>query len=268
VARGLKSAKVKLVRAAKQLRAIKRSIAAYSASNPHKIVAKPKGNKQLNVPKAPPIEISILAGEAIYHMRSALDHLVFDVIQRNPHVPTIDPEWEEHCEFPLWTKPLKAGQTTPLPKTKFDRCLPGIADAPFTFIESIQPYYGVGSCNNALRFLAHLSNIDKHRRLNLTLPRIQQYESVRYCAGLTGRGHMALDRGAEIKPFPSMTLTMGGKPEKPMYVKRHYRAFVAFNERRYLGEASALGVDYLLELILNEITTHIVPAFEKFIKKP
>jgi len=270
MATGLKSAEVKLIRAVKQLRAIRRSIATYARSKPHKIV-KAKGKPKLNVSKSPPIEISLLAGEMIYQMRSALDHLVFDVIRRNPNVSAIDPEWEEHCEFPLWTKPLKPGQKTPLPKAKFSRQLPGIADVPFAFIERVQPYYGVGATNNALRFLAHLSNIDKHRRLNLTRARIRQYESVRYPSGLSARGYSTLDRGAEIYPAPPMrplSSPLDTKPERPVYVKRHYRTLVAFNERRYLGEATSLTVDHLLELILEQIETVVVPEFEKFIKKP
>jgi hypothetical protein len=42
----------------------------------------------------------------------------------------------------------------------------------------------------------------------------------------------------------------------------------AFNERRCLGEVTILPVDQLLELILNEIQTQIVPEFERFVKKP
>src|ERR1700680_2593334 len=164
---GLKSAKIKLVRAEKQLRTIKECVTAYARAKPHKIVKKAKLKKRRNVPKSPPVEISILAGEMIYQMRSALDHLVFDIVKRNPNVSAIDAEWEEHCEFPLWTKPLKPGQRTPLPKSKFSRPLPGISDAPFAFIESVQPYYSVGAVNNALRFLRHIRNMDKHKHLNL-----------------------------------------------------------------------------------------------------
>jgi hypothetical protein len=79
-----------------------------------------------------------------------------------------------------------------------------------------------------------------------------------------------LDRGAEIYPTPPIRPFRAlntAEPEKPVYVKRYYRTVVAFNERRYLGDATALSVDYLLELILEQITTVIVPAFEKFLKK-
>jgi hypothetical protein len=268
--KGIASAELKLIRAAKHIRTIKRSIAVYAASKPHKLIKKSHSKKQLNIPKSPPIEIAISAGEAIYQMRSALDYLAFSLIERNPNISTIDPEWKEHCEFPLWTKPLRPGQRAPLPKDRFARCLPGIADAPFTFIESIQPYYRQGAINNALRFLAHLSNIDKHRRLHLTRPRVRQHESIRYPSGLTGRGHSSLDRGAEIYPVPPLPPLLAlniAESEKPVYVKRHYTTFVAFDEWDNLGEATTLPVDELLELILNEITTHIVPAFKKFIKK-
>ncbi len=268
-ANGLKSAKAKLIRAEKQLRAIKRCLASYARSKPHLIVKKAKGKKKLNVPKSPPVEISLLAGEMIYQMRSALDHLVFDLIQRNPHISTIDPEWEENCQFPLRTR-LPKKRTPPLAKSDFSRDLPGIADASFAFIESVQPYYGLGVVNNALRFLRYLSNIDKHRRLNFIRARIRQHQSVRYPYGLTSRGYSTLDRGAEIYPapaFPPLSGPIDAKPEKPMYVKRHYRVLVAFNERRDLGEATNLTVDGLLEFILGQINSVILPQFEKF-KKP
>ena len=240
---------------------IKKSVAAYGSTHPHKIVKKTGGKKKLNVPGTPPVEIAILIGEMVYQMRSALDHLVFELVKGNPNVAAIDPQWEEHTQFPMRTR-LPKNCTFPLVKERFSKDLPGIADVPFTFIESIQPYYGIGATNNALRFLAHLSNIDKHRHLHLTRPRIRQYESVRYSDGMSGRGYSILDRGAEIHPYPSTN------SEKPMYVKRHYTALVAFNEPKCLGEANSLPVDQFLELLLNQIKTHVVPAFEKFIKKP
>jgi hypothetical protein len=261
--RGIAAAEIKLVRAAKHIRAIKRCVTIYAASKPHEIVKKSNRKKQLNVPKSPPVEIAVLAGEAIYQMRSALDYLAFSLIERNPHVSSINPNWDRYCEFPLWTDPLKPGQRTPIPKGKFSKPLPGIADAPFAFIESVQPYYRVGAINNALRFLAHLSNIDKHRRLNLMIPRVKQYESIRLRNGFILRGHQTLDRGAIIEPFFPFR-----KEKMPVYVKRHYTALVAFNERTYLGEATTLPVDYLLKLILEQIRLVIIPAFRIFLKKP
>src|SRR6202521_6302853 len=80
---GVKSAKLKLKRAAKHLHTIKAYCKIYSASRPHKILPKSGGKKKLNIPKAPPQNITLLAGEMIYQMRSALDHLAFELVQRN-----------------------------------------------------------------------------------------------------------------------------------------------------------------------------------------
>jgi len=257
---GLKSAKLKLARAAKQLRAIKKCINSYSASKPHKIVTKAKGNKKLNVPKGPPQHISILAGEMVYQMRSALDHLAFALVKKNPNIARIEPNWSERCQFPLKTK-LPKGSTPPLSKKDFSNDVPGISDEAFVFIESIQPYYRKGAPNSFLGYLAHLSNIDKHRHLNLIRPRIRASQRVEFRSGRKTGSFQALDRGAIISPSY-------GKDEsdRPVKVHRRYRTFAAFNEGKYLGHAATFPVDVLLEAILYNIDTYVVPAFEKFVK--
>jgi len=235
----------------------------YAASHPHRITkTKGKKTKKLTIPKRPPREISILAGEVVYQMRSAIDHLVFDLIKRNPNIATIDPEWFEHCDFPLRVK-LKPGQTPPLAKGKFSNALPGISDRAFDFIERVQPYYGRGAINNALRYLAALSNIDKHRYLNIARGRVRVHRKVVFASGLRADGTAAMDHGAEI---PSET--GWNENDLPVKVHRSFRPFIAFKEREILGDATTLPVDYLLKLILEQIETVIVPAFEKFIKKP
>jgi len=259
---GIKSANLKLVRAAKHLRAIKRSIASYSARQPHTFVKTAKGKKRLNIPKPPPPEISILAGEMVYQMRSALDHLAFDIVKHNPNAASVDPSWQEHCQFPLKTW-VPGGGTLPAAKNKFAKDLPGISDKAFAVIERMQPYYRKGALNNALGFLAYLSNIDKHRHLNLVRPRIRRKETVKYRSGLNSRSSQALDRGAII--FESRGWD---ESDRPLQVNRSYRAFVTFKEGRHLGEAAMLPVDYLLSLILDNINTAAVPALHELIKNP
>jgi hypothetical protein len=258
---GINSAKSKLARARKHLKSLKRAISLYASSHPHKLAkAKGKKAKKLTIPRLPPREICILAGEVVYQMRSALDHLVFDLIKRNPNVGSIDPKWFEHCDFPLRVK-LGAGQTPPLPKSSFSHTLPGISDAAFKFIESVQPYYGIGAANNALRFLGDLSNIDKHRYLNVARGRVRMHRKVTFASGLSGSGHAALDHGAEIPPE-----TGWNESDLPVKMHRSFRPFVTFKEEGILGNAITLPVDYLLDLILDQIETYIVPAFQKFIK--
>jgi len=258
----IRSAELKLARAAKHLRAIKRCIATYSASQPHKVIAKAKGKRKVNVPKSPPQAISVLAGEMVYQLRSALDHLTFEVIKSNPNVATIDPDWRDHCQFPLRTK-IPKGRTPPLAKNEFFRSLPGISDKAFAIIERMQPYYSTSAVNNALRFLAHLSNIDKHRHLNLIRPRVRQRQYIRFGSGLATGGWQMLDRGA-IVDLPRR----GSESDPPVYVNRRYRTLVSFNEREHLGDATAVPVDHLLYLILYHIKVFVVPALHQLIKNP
>jgi hypothetical protein len=98
---GLESAKSKLTRAGKHLRAIERCISLYAASHPHKLTkTKGKKSKKLTIPKVPPRGIAILAGEMVYQMRSALDHLVFELVGLN--ASKLPADWFKHCEFPLY----------------------------------------------------------------------------------------------------------------------------------------------------------------------
>jgi hypothetical protein len=259
---GIKSAKLKLGRAAKHLRAIKQSIAIYSARRPHKFTKAAKGTKRLNILKPPPHEISILAGEMVYQMRSALDHLAFDIVKLNTTAASsADRNWQEHCQFPLKTR--VPGGTLPAAKNKFAKDLPGISDRAFAVIEGMQPYYGKGELNNALGFLAYLSNIDKHRHLNLIRTRVRRKETVKYRSGLNSKSSQALDRGAIIFEPRGWD-----ESDRPLQVNRSYRAFVAFKKGGYLGEAALLSVDHLLSLILDNINTAAVPALRELLKSP
>jgi hypothetical protein len=257
---GLKSARLKLIRAEKHLSAIKRCIDAYSASKPHKIVRKAKGNKKINVRRPPPLEISILVGEMVYQMRSALDHLAFDLVQMNPSITTIDPNWSRNCQFPLKMK-TPGGCAPPLAKKEF-KDLPGISDEAYKYIESIQPYYGIGPVNNSLKLLAHLSNIDKHRHLNLIRPRVRKRERVRYPDGMESEGWEFLERGAVLNAGFGEN-----ESNRPTYVSRRYQALAFFNEDA-LGDATDVPVDVLLYLIWYHIDTFLVRDFEKLLEKP
>ena len=52
------------------------------------------------MPRVPPREIAILAGEMVYLMRSALDHLVFELVGLN--ASKLPADWFKRCEFPFY----------------------------------------------------------------------------------------------------------------------------------------------------------------------
>jgi hypothetical protein len=262
MASGIKSAKLKLSRAAIHLREIKRCIATYSAGKPHKIITKAKRKKKVHIHTAPSREISILVGEMVYQMRSALDHLAFDLVKLNPRIDTIAPKWREKCQFPTRIK-LPRGRTAPLLESDFAQDLPGISTGAFTFIESIQPYYGRGKTRRCLRFLDELSNIDKHRHFNIIGPHVQKSERIRFEGGLSISSREMLDHGAEIYMFPPW-LELG----RTVNVQRTFRTSVHFDERDVFGDAVIVPVQKLLQFILDELKTTVIPTLEKFINKP
>src|SRR5262249_43983072 len=148
----------------------------------------------------PPPEISILAGEVLYQVRSSLDYLAFDLVKLNPSSIALPVDWKKNCCFPLWVNTPK----NPPVYNCFKHILPGITKPAFAFIEGVQPYHrgnGLFAICNVLRFLAELSNIDKHRNLNLTPLNIGHLETVTTKIG----GH-----------FSYRTVRSGAKLEHPL----------------------------------------------------
>jgi hypothetical protein len=260
VVTGLESARLKLDRAAVHIDAVKKAVGEYIGSEPGVITEDANGKPTLNFRSLPPPEISILAGEALYQMRSALDHLAFDLVKLNAMQIQLPAAWEKRCEFPLLTEvPIKGNLPVPwelpLPYNFFDRCLPGISKGAFAFIERLQPHYRRNG-SSQLWFLAKLANIDKHRHLNLTKP--QAY--VRIDAVWDGFHHSSVirtDNGAEVEiPFPKGVKVAGG-----------FTPVVSFDET--LGiEETGLTVDHLLKFCLEGVEMFILPAFSEFLKKP
>lgn len=187
---GLDSASAKIDRATEHLKAINRSIAGItSGAGSYEIIKDTDGKEKVNFLVDPPPIVAILAGEIVYHLRSALDHLVFDLVKLNPSGITLPANWDTRCDFPLWLRipdeQIRRGHTNPpLPYNCFDKSLPGISKTAFAFIEGVQPYRRGSGIHNVMRIMAQLSNIDRHRHLNPVLPRVAVHDHIELPAGL------------------------------------------------------------------------------------
>jgi hypothetical protein len=254
---GLDSAREKLIRAAIHIKAVEGAIAEYSATEPHETIGDANSETIARITKQPPISISILAGDALYQIRSALDHLAFELVQRNPAVSTIDSDWREHCEFPLRSR-ISKNHAPPLPQSQFSRCLPGIPATMFAFIEGLQPYNHNATAFH-LRVLAELSNIDKHRYLNLVRARLSHKQTFRTASSSLYSSVQAVDDGAPIPPLP----TFDTEGTTPVDVERSLCAFVTFGEPT-IGGATTLPVEDVLQACLHIAETIILPTFEEF----
>ena len=164
MARGLESAHAKIIRAMKQREPVEQCIATYSQSNPYTKVLQPNGKTMLEITQAPPIELSVMAGEIIYQLRSALDHMFFDIAERNWGGPIPD-KIAKRLEFPLCINvPGDPDKTPPIPRHYFgEAVIPGcISDEAFKIIECLQPItvsFPATSFSKCCVYLATLTSI-------------------------------------------------------------------------------------------------------------
>ena len=101
---------------------------------------------------APPsLDWSLLIGDALYNFRSALDHIVYQLVIANSEEPT------RRNAFPVFIEPK-------LYKTESRSKLQGVCPDAIAVIDRLQPCNGG---RDALWELEELGNKDKHRRLHL-----------------------------------------------------------------------------------------------------
>ena len=106
--------------------------------------------EEVNFPPVPN-HFSILAGEAIYHLRTTLDHLISELIRVNKHDPSGENMW-----------PVLSEKNDSLLKRKIG----GVSPTSFKLIESFQPYrLGTNYKEHLLWRLNKLNNWDKHNFL-------------------------------------------------------------------------------------------------------
>lgn len=251
----------KLDRALDHLEGVKSAIAEDVATYGNSLIVKAEGKETLDLPDPSPL-ISVFAGEFIYQLRSALDHLAFDLVGVNRAGIALPAEWEERCQFPIWCDPLKPGETIPLAYGRFKN-LPGIPHDAHTIIESVQPYYPpkrrATTANTSLGLLNKLSNIDKHRRLALTRTRAKVHHHVAYKSGITGESLVTLDDGAEI-PAPD-----DWKDDPIVDVQRSMTITVAFDERSALGDATTVSIYDLLEAIMDGVMLNVIGPLRPYL---
>lgn len=155
----LASVDAKIGRGRTELRLLKADIAAFCEEKARLIVREPDpADKErerwvyLGDTPQPPIEWSIRAGEFAYNLRSALDHLVWQLVEVNGEEPS------RGNSFPIY-------KDSPTDKGIEIR-LHGVSPRAKCYIKSVQPYQNDhASIGKGLQLLNDMCNIDKHRHL-------------------------------------------------------------------------------------------------------
>ena len=200
MARALDVVHDKIIRAMRQHKAVEDCIASYSGRNPYRKIVHPDSYPTLEITEQPPIELSVIAGEIIYQLRSALDHMFFETVSRHWDGP-IPEKTVATLEFPLCINPPGDPlRIPPIPRASFGKKIPEcVPDEIFATIEGIQPYNRRHDGHKLLRMLRVFSNIDKHRHVNTTLATINRSHTVRADGGASSTVIMPmLQSGAEL----------------------------------------------------------------------
>jgi hypothetical protein len=130
---------------------------------PFKGEVRNKGRDHLYRWQNPPVlnpDAELILGDCIHNLRSALDHLAYQLIMLNKKTPS------RSSAFPILDRPPRA-------RRKFRRreiplVVPGVSAKASKIIQDVQPYKG-GDIGRQLVDLRNLDNIDKHRHLLITV---------------------------------------------------------------------------------------------------
>ncbi len=237
----------------------------YIRSEPYRIVADPDGKKKLYITKEPPVRLSIILGEMVYQLRSALDYLFFDLVERNHAKCSLSSRWKHDSQFPIIAKLPDKICTPPVPRDRFNCGVrDALTDEAFTFIEGVQPYYSGGQAGRLLRLLTKLSNIDKHRHLNATVLMPTRTQEV-----TTAEGHSStaispwIQSGAEIEPIMFHPFEVTGE----MQVTDEITPEVAFDEAE-IGPPPTAPIKDIVYTFPGFMLEVMIPNFTKLIENP
>lgn len=193
----------KIERADKHISDLGQAIADFLASKPYKVGAKNhpilSDATTFFVEKARPIPpcIPIIAGDAIHNLRSALDHLAWQLVEASGNTPG---SW---TGFPIYD-PSKF--TTDKGESKFfEGKVKGMRPQIVNAIRGQQSYKGG---NDQLWAIHDLDIVDKHH-LSITMGFTSQYFRVQDTFDIPMRGWLLMKEGEDL-----VTITHKVKPEE------------------------------------------------------
>lgn len=148
----------KMARADESIQVLDAEISSFLKSGVYRIVGQrdpdARQYRLVAVGPPPPLRFSVLAGEIIHHLRSSLDHLVWQLVLANGGTP------DRRTEFPI---------SETLSQYK-DACgrgkIAGVSKSAAAIIKALQPYHrGARFQHHPLWVLHEMDRIDKHRLL-------------------------------------------------------------------------------------------------------
>jgi hypothetical protein len=252
----LEPVRLKVARANEHLDALKAEIARYYDTHPAEFVADPTIHTDSDGEQyvfgrfksaPPPGHISVVIGDVLQNLRSALDYLVWELVLANKQQPG------KKNSFPICDS--AKGFANELRRGRFD----GVHSDAITEAERLQPYFGGTEIDKSFLWnLEQFSNINKHRRVLLTvlrtLPAPEGLVTTRDEFGLTHAlvNPALANSDAEVGPVR----VVGGKVQ----VNPPVIGFIGFAE----GPPMGYEIWSYLEGTVRFVPEHVLPRFERF----
>lgn len=265
----LDSVNLKLVRAEEHFKSIVEILNGFSIGK-CEFIAEENQNTHLgflrvHLPK-PLAQLALVIADFLYSVRSALDHLVWQLVFTQPgNTP------HKRSAFPI------CSSSENFDKAKEGHRLDWVPDKAITLIEALQPYPGR---DQTLLTLSALHERDKHRTLNLVsavakdtfidwtsgdVSFLQMFiggEEIRDGA-VFGDVGIPLNDPALLQYLRNETLSQFRERFLKVKVQGQAAIFVAFEEST-AEELEPFRVETVLQKILKFVRDTIVPTFEPF----
>ncbi|SRR6266851_275351 len=245
----LDSVRQKIFRAALHAKSLEPELQRYFETNPGKLVMEPnsppdKPSFILQAKEPMPARFGLIIGDCFQNLRSSLDYLVWELVLAENNEPG------KHNMCPI----CRAPETFKDAVNK-SRRLAGVHPDAIAEIEALQPYNLEKDMEKStLLVLDELTNINKHRRVLLTMLRggPSNIEVIDANGELWAGGAMpVLDGNTKI----TATISSG-----QMQVDTQVFACVTFDE----GAAKGLEVTTCLNEWIHYVLNGVIPMFERF----
>ena len=112
--------------------------------------------ERFQIRRHPPLRWGVILGDVVHNLRSALDHMIWQVTLLDGGTP------DDATQYPIASK-----SESQFESMMADRRIPGLSEKHRAMVKKTQPYHrGNRAENHSLSVLATPSNTDKHRALN------------------------------------------------------------------------------------------------------
>lgn len=120
--------------------------------------------QRLRVIRQPPLWWGVIVGDFAHNARSALDHLIWQLVLANRKLPGSTNQFPIFSTEKEWNRQIEYGRVPPKYKRRRPM-LKGVSKVMQTRIRELQPYQRPHVVN-ALDRLSWLNNVDKHRTIH------------------------------------------------------------------------------------------------------